>query len=222
MSSADRKQRSIRNASVVTVLLVGLGIVGFLVVRNGRGVQEGAELSGAGPLTASQAPRPTAAPSAPANVASIAVAAVPASSGAAGAAPPWHATLQPAVVAATRVESLAPLQVQMERWTCEGQQCVGNFRIPPTVAASHNIASAAQIFDSLKQEMAKEDVNVALSSMQPGPQGLAVSFQFMPNAAVPRRTYTDTEITAIRAESFDQGLKAAAQEPAVQGRGPAH
>ncbi len=222
MSTADRRRLSIRKASGITALLAGVGIVGFLAVRSSRDAPDGAKQAGGEPVPASEVQRPLAATSAPVDVASRAVVATLASSPAAAATTPWHASLQPAVVTATRVESLAPLQVQMERWACEGQQCVGNFRIPPTVAASRNMSSAAQVFNSLKEQMAEQDIDVAVSSIQPGPQGLALALQFTPNAAVPRRVYTDREITDIRAESFEQGHKAAEQEPAVRGRDPAH
>ena len=75
--------------------------------------------------------------------------------------PTWQASLQPVVVAATRVESLAAYQVQMERWSCESEQCVGNFRITPTAAAGQRMSAAAQIFDSLMAQMARADVDVS-------------------------------------------------------------
>jgi hypothetical protein len=155
-------------------------------------------------------------------IASRAVAAMPPPRNAAGVVPPWHASLQPAIVAATRVESLAAYQVQMERWSCEGEQCTGNFRIPPTVAASRDMSSAANIFDGLKKKMAEEDIGVAMRSVQPGPQGLALSLEFTPSASQQGRFYTFAEIADIRGDSFQQGHKAAEQEIAAQGRDPAH
>jgi hypothetical protein len=213
--------RTVRRGGIAALVVI-LGAGGFVVTRSGGGTPHGAKASSAALVPASSAPLPAAAPSAPADVVSRAVVAMPASSHAAGAAAPWHASLQPAVVAATRVESLAAYQVQVENWTCEGERCVGNLRIPPTVSASRDMSSAANVFNSLKKQMADEDVGVAVRSMQPGPQGLAMSFEFTPSASQQGRFYTFAEIADIRGDSFQQGHKAAEQELAGHGRDPAH
>lgn len=219
----ERAMRTGRRRGAVAALVVILGAGGFVVMRHGGGSPDGAKPSSAEPVAASSAPLPTAAPSAPAGMASSAVVAMPAAaSHAAAGAAAWNASLQPAVVAATRVESLAAYQVQVEKWTCEGQQCVGNFRIPPTVAASRDMSSAANVFDSLKKKMAEEDIGVAMRSIQPGPQGLAMSLEFTQNASQQGRFYTFAEIADIQGDSFQQGHKAAEQELAARGRDPAH
>lgn len=163
----------------------------------------------------SDATPPATAPSATA-VASSATVAAQASSTASGAAPAWQASAQPAVVAAIRTDSLAAYQVQMERWTCEGDQCVGNLRIPPTVEAGRrgDMSAAAKIFENLGKEMARSNVDVALQSIHPGPEGLAVNLQFTPVSARKGRFYTDAEITSIRMESFEQGAKSVSHDPA--------
>ena len=69
------------------------------------------------------------------------------------------------------------------------------------------MAAPANIFDSLKEQMARAHVDVSLLSIQPSPEGLAVAFQFTPNAAVQGRYYTAAEIAAIRLESLEQGRK---------------
>ena len=218
----ERSMRTGRRRGAVAALVVILGAGGFVLTRHGGGSPDGAKPSSAEPVATSSAPLPTASPSAPEDVASRALIAMAAASHAAAGAAPWHASLQPAVVAATRVESLAAYQVQVEKWTCEGPQCVGNLRIPPTVAASRDMSSAANVFDSLKKKMAEEDIGVAMRSIQPGPQGLAMSLEFTQNALQQGRFYTFAEIADIRGDSFQQGHKAAEQELAARGRDTAH
>lgn len=209
-------RRSNPRALVIAALLVILGIVGFLVMRSGSRVPDGAKQSMAEPLPAPDMSRPSAAPSAPTNVASRATAAMPASSNAPRAVPPWKATLQPTVVAAMRNDSLAEYQVQMEHWSCEGEQCVGNLRIPPNVEAGRkgDMSAAANIFNSIKGEMARSDIEVAVRSIHKDGQGLAVSLVFTPDAASQGRFYTYDEIAAIRMESVQQGMKMQRQDPA--------
>lgn len=210
-------QGTVRRVGVAALLAVIVGVVGFLVLRNSGRNPEDAKLSSAEALpTADAAPSSSPASSAPANGAPRVVVATQASSRAAGAAPAWHASLQPAVVAATRAESLAPYQVQVERWDCDGERCVGNLRIPPTVAASRDMSSAADVFNSLKKQMAPQDIGVSMKSMQPGPQGLAISLEFTQNASQQGRFYTFAEIADIRGDSFQQGHKAAEQELAAR------
>ena len=159
------------------------------------------------------ATQPDASPAAPATVASHATVAAQASNTASGAAPAWQASAQPAVVTAIRNDSLAAYQVQMERWTCEGERCVGNLRIPPTVEAGRrgDLSAAAKILESLGKEMARSNVDVGLQSIHPGPEGLAVNLEFTPFSARKGRFYTDAEITSIRMESFEQGIKSVGQ-----------
>ncbi len=198
-----------RTPAAIVLLLTG-GVAGFLIGRSGA---QGVPQTPQPPAASASAPiatRPLDAPSAPADVAPR----VPASGAPSADAPPqresWHASLQPAVVAAIRTDALSAYQVQMEHWSCEGQQCVGNLRIPPTVEAGRtgNMSAAATIFDSLKGQMARSNVDVSLLSVHPSPEGMAVSFQFIPTAAKPGRYYTDAEISAVRLESFEQGRKA--------------
>ncbi len=184
-----------------------LGIVGFQFMKGGSSPTTGATPAATEHTTVSDATQPAAAPSAPA-VASQAVAAH-ASGTASRAAPAWQATAQPAVVAGIRTDSLAAYQVQMERWTCEGDKCVGNLRIPPTVEAGRrgDLSAAAKILETLGKEMARSNVDVALQAIHPGPEGLAVNLEFTPFSARKGRFYTDAEITSIRMESFEQGIK---------------
>jgi len=150
-----------------------------------------------------------AAPSTAKNGASHASAALSTTSNGPRPTPPWQTSLEPAIVAAIRVVSLAEYQVQMERFSCEREQCMGSFRVPPSLEASRKLSSAAQIFDNLKNQLAQEDIDVSMSSIRPGPEGLAVSFQFTPTTEIQGRTYTPGEIAAIRLESFEQGRKSA-------------
>lgn len=200
-----RARRSRRPALIAGALLASLGVAGFLVVRSGQGSPVAAT-SSAEPVAAAEAGRPVESPRAASAVVAVA-AVVPAS--APRPAPPWQVSLQPAVVASIRDDALSAYQVQMDSWTCEGEQCVGKLRIPPTVEAGRrgDMGAGANIFDSLKARMAKENVDVALMAIHPSPEGLAIAFQFTPNAALQGRYYTTAEIAAIRLESFEQGRK---------------
>ena len=215
MPNVYPERRSIRPALVIVTLLVILGIIGFLVVRSGNDLPRDRNLSSAEPASVPDFARPVEAPSAPPSAQSRSTASAQASSSAGRPGQPWQISVQPAVVAAIRNESLSAYQVQMDRWSCEGQQCVGNLRIPPTVEAGRqgDISAPANIFDRLKEQMGRENVDVSLLSIQPSPEGLAVAFQFTPNAVIHGRYYTDAEIAAIRLESLQQGRKEAQAKP---------
>lgn len=214
MSIADRGSRSARPVVVLVVLLLIVGAAGFLFMRGAGRVPDGAKPAAAEAAPASAVAQPAAAPDAPADVASHAVAALSAASGAARPATSWQASAQPAVVAAIRTDSLAQYQVQMEHWACEKEQCVADVRIPPTVEAGRkrDLSATADVFDKLKAQMDRADVNVSLRSVQPGADGIAMSFQFIPKAAMPGRFYTDAEIAQIRLDSVQQGVKMSQDE----------
>ncbi len=217
MSAVVRPDRARGRVALVAVLLAMLGIIGVMLSKGGA----------SGPIASKSEPVPdatpvVAAPSPSTVVASLAVAAKAASSVAQPAPARWQASLQPAVVAATRVDSLAEYEVQMENWSCKGEQCVGNFRIPPTVPGSKRLSSVSQILDSLKADMARHDIDVSIGSFQPGDQGMAVSMQFTPTAALQSRVYTSSEIAAIRLESFEQGRESVEQAHNVVGQKTTH
>jgi hypothetical protein len=207
-----RKDRSRLRALGIAVVVSILGIIGFLIMRTGDRTPEATRHSTAEPTSTSDAPPQYAAPSASTNIAPRATIA----SNAPRAAQPWQASLQPSVVAATRVESLSAYQVQMENWSCEAVQCVSNLRIPlnTDVGRRRDISAAADILDVLQKKMAPSDIRVALRSVQPDSQGVAVSLEFSPNASSQGRFYTDAEIAAIRMESVQQGLKMQSQSTA--------
>lgn len=194
---------------MVALLAVG----GFASMKGAGTAASSAKASAADPAPASGATQPSAAASTSADAGGRTTLAVQATNAASAPVRAWHTSAQPAVVAAIRNESLAAYQVQVERWACEAEQCVGDLQVPPTVEAGRtgNMQAASDIFNKLKEEMAKSDVDVALRSIKRGPQGLAVAVEFTPVSARKGRFYTDAEITAIRAESFDQGMKAANQ-----------
>ena len=205
-------RRSNLRVLVAAALLLVLGIVFLLIMKSGPGALNSEKHSSAEPVSAHDTVRPFEAASASVKVASPVAA--QASNNGTRPVQPWQTSVQPAVIAVIRGESLAAYQVQMERWSCEGDQCVGELRIPPTVEAGRkgDMSAAANIFDSLKKEMAQADVDVSLQSIHPGPQGLAASFQFTPNAAIQGRYYTAGEIAAIRLESFQQGRQERGQD----------
>ncbi len=193
----------------VAALLIALGGIAFLVVAGGRREPERTREASVEPVSRSIPAVPVAAASASVPVPSQGPAAVRVASSADRSVHQWQAAVQPAVVTAIRDDSLAAYQVQMERWSCEGQVCVGNVRIPPTVDAGRrgDLSAAANVFDKLKTEMAKSDVDVAIQSIQPGPQGLAAAFQFTPNASTASHTYTDAEVATMRLETYQQARK---------------
>lgn len=214
MPTAYPTRRSNLLALVAVALLLILEFVLLLIMKSGPGARDGEKHSAAEPASAYDTVRPWEAASAPVTVASPVATAARASNNGTRPVRPWQTAVQPAVVAVIRGESLAAYQVQVERWSCEGEQCVGKLRIPPTVEAGRkgDMSAAANIFDSLKKEMAQSDVDVSLESIHPGPQGLAASFQFTPNAALQGRYYTAGEIAAIRLESFQQGRQERGQD----------
>ena len=216
MFVAHRRRRFVRQPLVVMALLACLGIGGFLVIENGDGLRDRAKQAvGATPPVSTIAPRAEAT-SAPVNGASRNTVAVQVSTDVPRPLPSWQTSAQPAVVAAIRNESLSAYQVQMDRWSCEGQHCVGTLRIPPTVEAGRqgDLSAPANIFESLKAQMARANIEVSLLSIQPSAEGLGVAFQFSPNAASQGRYYTFAEIAAIRLESFQQGRKERDQDHA--------
>ena len=120
--------------------------------------------------------------------------------------------VKPAVLSTLRAEDLAKYQAQVERWSCEGNQCVANLRLPATVDASrnHDMTAPSQIFSALKGSLAASNVDVAIRSINNEPTGMAMSFQFTSTAAVPGRYYSESELSAIRMDSFEKGRKAGA------------
>lgn len=212
MTVVVRQDRPNRRGLIVAALAIAVGLGLLLMYQEGSRTSPEAKKATGAPIADSHATTQVSAPSAAADVPLKAVPQHHSQSAASRPASDWQVSLQPVVVAATRTESLSAYQVQMENWTCEHGQCVGNFRIPPTVEGSHRLSSAADVFDSLKAQMAKQDIDVSLGSVHPGQQGMAVSFQFTPNANVEGRYYTPGEIAGIRLESFEQGVKASTQE----------
>lgn len=195
--------------ALIALLLMASGIVAFALLRNGSAAAVSSRQVIAEPMPSPAAQAAEAMPSSPALAASGATAAVQVPGSLNRSVKQWQASVQPQVVAAIRTDSLVSYQVQMDRWSCEGQQCVGSLRIPPTVEAGQkgDMRAASNIFDTLKTEMAKSSVDVAIQSIQPGPQGLAASFQFTPNQVAAARTLTDADLAAIRLESYQQGNK---------------
>lgn len=136
--------------------------------------------------------------------------------GARSAPPQWQASLEPSVVSATRVDSLSAFQVQMEKWSCEGNRCVGDLRVPLSADAGrkHDLAASADILSVLQKKLGESDIQVAVRSIQPDDQGVAVSLEFSPDASRQGRFYTNQEIASIRAESVMQGSKMACKNSA--------
>ena len=208
-SPYDSTRRSAGPALVGAAVLI-LGGAGFWAMNRSGAVPDGAKRDVVKPASAPDMSRPEAAPAA--SSAPVA-AASPAASAATRRVPPWQISLQPAVVAATRIDSLVAYQTQMEHWTCEGEQCIANLRIPPTVPGGGDMSSASNVFNVLQQKMALAGVDVALSSIHPEPQGIALALQFTPSAAAPGRFYTNAEIASIRLEMLEQGLKQHCEAP---------
>jgi len=206
MPAVYPNRRSNKSIVLITALVLICAVSSFVLVRKADHSSEGASSAGASPAIArATLPQDAVASSPMMNVASPAAVATQTSQPASRPSPAWQASVKPAVVAATRVDSLATYQVQMERWTCTDDHCDADFRIPPTVEASGKLSSAAQMLDTLQKKMAKQNIDVALNSIQPGPQGLAVSMDFTPSAATPRKEYSSADIAAIRLESYQQG-----------------
>jgi len=211
-----RRDRSGSRAWVIAAAVAILGIAGFWFMRSGDRAPETTRQAAAEPASTSVAPPPSAAPAASTSIAPQAAVAVAAASTAPRPAQSWQAALQPAVVAATRVDSLSAYQVQMEHWSCEGEKCVGSLRIPLNTDAGrkHDIAAPAQILDVLQKKMAPSDIRVAMKSFQPDSQGIAVALEFSANASRQGRFYTDEEIASIRMESVLQGSKMSCKDTA--------
>ena len=209
LATAGSDRRSVGPAIIGAAVLI-LGGVGFWVTNRGGGLPEGARQDVVKPASAPDMSRPDAASvaaSAPVAVAS------PAASAVTRSVPSWQTVLQPAVVAATRIDSLAAYQTQMEHWSCEGERCVANLRIPPTVPGGGDMSSASDVFNALQKKMALAGVDVSLSSIHPEPQGIAIALQFTPSAAAPGRFYTNAEIASIRLEMLEQGMKQHCEAP---------
>jgi len=119
--------------------------------------------------------------------------------------------LQQSVVAALTAEGLAKYQPQLEKWTCDQEVCNAAMRLPATVDASkmHDSRAVAEIMSSLRHDFSDAGVNIALNYIKNEPEGMAMSFQFAPTARERVRSYTDSEIAAIRADTLKQYLASA-------------
>jgi hypothetical protein len=117
--------------------------------------------------------------------------------------------VKPTVLSTLRADDLAKYQAQVEQWTCEGSQCVANLRLPATVDASrqHDMTAPSRIFSALKGSLAASNVDVSIRSISNEPTGMAMSFQFTSTSAGPGRYYSESELAAIRMDSFEKGRK---------------
>ena len=194
---------------IVFLLLLVLGIATVLIMRSSVTKSEEAKQLLAERTSPSDTPLTQPAASGTSTVAPRAKSLAPSSSSAARPAQSWQASLQPQVVAATRVDSLAEYQLQMDRWSCEGKVCVGDLRIPPNVEAGRqrDLYAPTKILDNLQKAMASSDIDVGIRSVQVDGEGLGLTMQFTPDASTHGRFYTYAEIAAIRSDSMEQASK---------------
>ena len=202
----DRRPRLHVLLCVVALLTLGSG--SYFVWRCVSTPQETITKAEIAATPSSLAP-PVALSKAPTNISSASSTASSASGNSSRPAPQWQAMLEPAVVSATRVDSLSAFQVQMEKWSCEGKSCVGDLRIPLSADAGqkHDISASADILGVLQKKLGESDIQVGVRSIHPDSQGVAVSLEFSPDASRQGRFYTDEEIASIRSESLIQGSK---------------
>lgn len=104
-------------------------------------------------------------------------------------------------------------QFQMEAWECRDEHCRAKVRVPPSSEARRrqDMSSAKDLLDVMRVEAKSANAEIALRSILPGKQGIAIEVDLTPAGREVGRYYTPSEIARIRMETVQQVSQAASQ-----------
>ncbi|WP_374438284.1 hypothetical protein [Inhella sp.] len=114
------------------------------------------------------------------------------------------------VMIALQGQALSAYQAQIEDWRCDaGAACTAMVRIPPYVTASRNgdMSAAANVMDTLRENLKGSGAQVALAKAELQPQGMAIVLDVSRPAQPQGRFMTDEDIAKLRYETIRDYLK---------------
>lgn len=115
-----------------------------------------------------------------------------------------RAKLRAAVLQTIVSDRLAPLQLNLENWQCDGGSCLASMRMP--VHASHVRGSpqdaAHEVLQQLQDMAGPDGATVSLSKLALTGQGTELTFAVADTASQRVRTLTDSEIAKLRIEAI--------------------
>lgn len=179
------------------LIILALGLIAARGGADSGGVREAAKLPS--PSTPGREPLSLEGAEAP-RVGNVAISAPARAAGGDGA----RSELRAAVLQTIVSDRLAPLQLNLENWQCDGGSCLASMRMP--VHASHVRGSpqdaAHEVLQQLQDMAGLDGATVSLRKLALTGQGTELTFAVDDSASQRVRTLTDSEVAKIRIDAI--------------------